>query len=117
MLGLAELLARPLAMIFTSYDAGLMQMTTRAFYIYSISFLFCGIGIFGSSLFTALNNGLISAIISFVRTVILQLLFVFLLPLLFGLDGIWWSVVFAEGVSMLISITFILAKRKKYHYI
>ena len=117
MLGLAELLAKPLALIFTSYDEGLLQMTTRAFYIYSISFLFCGMGIFSSSLFTALNNGLISAIISFVRTVILQLLFVFLLPLLFGLDGIWWSVAFAEGVSMMISIAFIVAKRKKYRYV
>lgn len=112
----AELLARPLALVFTSYDEELLHMTTHAFLIYSISFLFCGIGIYGSSLFTALNNGLISAIISFVRTVILQIFFVYLLPWLWGLDGIWWSVVAAEGIAMVLTVMLIVANRKRYHY-
>lgn len=113
----AELLARPLALIFTSYDEKLLEMTIHAFSIYSISFLFCGVGIFGSALFTSMNNGLISALISFIRTVILQAAFVFILPMLWKLDGIWWSAVFAEGIAAMISITFIIAYRKKYKYL
>ena len=116
MLLAAEVLARPLAMIFTSYDQSLLDMTTHAFAIYSVSFLFCGIGIFGSGLFTAMNNGLISAILSFVRTVILQITFIFVLPRLWGLDGIWWSAVLAEGLAAALSIVCILAYRKKYKY-
>ena len=112
----AELLARPLAMIFTSYDAQLLELTIHAFSIYSVSFLFCGIGIFGSALFTAMNNGLISALISFIRTVILQAAFVFILPLFWKIDGIWWSAVFAEGIAASLSIIFIIAYRKKYQY-
>lgn len=116
MLLAAELLARPLAMIFTSYDAELLELTVHAFSIYSVSFLFCGIGIFGSALFTAMNNGLISALISFIRTVILQAAFVFILPLFWKIDGIWWSAVFAEGIAASLSIIFIIAYRKKYQY-
>ena len=116
MLLAAELLAKPLAMIFTSYDAELLDLTTHAFSIYSVSFLFCGIGIFGSALFTAMNNGLISALISFIRTVILQAAFVFILPLFWKIDGIWWSAVFAEGIAASLSIIFIIAYRKKYQY-
>ena len=116
MLLAAEVLARPLAMIFTSYDQSLLDMTTHAFAIYSVSFLFCGIGIFSSGLFTAMNNGLISAILSFVRTVILQITFIFVLPRLWGLDGIWWSAVLAEGLAAALSIVCILAYRKKYKY-
>lgn len=116
MLFAAELLARPLAMIFTSYDAQLLELTIHAFSIYSVSFLFCGIGIFGSALFTAMNNGLISALISFIRTVILQAAFVFILPLFWKIDGIWWSAVFAEGIAASLSIIFIIAYRKKYQY-
>lgn len=116
MLLAAELLAKPLAMIFTSYDQSLLDLTTHAFAIYSVSFLFCGIGIFGSGLFTAMNNGLISAILSFVRTVILQITFIFVLPRLWGLDGIWWSAVLAEGLSAMLSIFCIVAYRKKYKY-
>lgn len=117
MLIAAETLATPLALIFASYDKALLDMTTHAFTIYSISFLFCGIGIFSSALFTALNNGLISAVLSFVRAVILQIVFVFVLPLIWGLDGIWWSVVFAEGIAALISIIFVIAYRKRYQYL
>lgn len=116
MLLLSEILAKPLALIFTSYDKALLDMTVHAFTIYSLSFLFCGVGIFGSGLFTAMNNGLISAILSFVRTVVLQVAFVLLLPILFNIDGIWWSVVVAEGLSALLSIFCIIKYRKVYKY-
>lgn len=112
----AELLAAPLAMIFTSYDAELLSITVHAFSIYSAAFLFCGVGIFGSALFTAMNNGLISALLSFFRTVVLQVTFVFVLPLLWQIDGIWWSAVIAEGIAAAVSIVFIIAYRKKYKY-
>ncbi len=112
----AQLLAKPLAMIFTSYDAELMDITVNAFSIYSVSFIFCGVGIFGSALFTAMNNGLISAIISFVRTVILQVSFVLLLPIFWEINGIWWSAVFAEAIACIMCIIFIIAYRKKYKY-
>ncbi len=117
MFTLAEVLATPLAMIFTSYDKTLLEITTHAFSIYSFSFLFCGTGIFGSALFTAMNNGLISAILSFVRTVILQVAFIFVLPLLWKLDGIWLSAPFAECGAALTAVIFIIAYRKKYKYI
>ena len=116
MLVSAELLAKPLAFIFTSYDQELMDMTIHAFRIFSISFVFSGIGIFGSSMFTALNNGLISAFLSVERTVILQVIFVCVLPLLWGIDGVWWSIVFAEGISMLITLVFVFIYRNRYQY-
>lgn len=117
MLLFAQLLALPLSMIFTSYDQQLLQFTAHAFRLYSISFLFCGMAIFGSALFTALNNGLISAILSFVRTVIFQVAFIFLLPMLWDIDGIWLSAVFAEFMAALIAGIFIIAMRKHYKYI
>jgi putative MATE family efflux protein len=112
-----ELLARPLSNIFVGYDPNLLDMTTRGFRIYSLSFLFCGFNIFGSSLFTALNNGLISAAISFVRTLICQVAAVLLLPLIFGLDGIWFAIVAAELVALLLTGFFIVKYRNKYHYL
>ena len=112
-----ELLARPLSNIFVGYDPNLLDMTTRGFRIYSLSFLFCGFNIFGSSLFTALNNGLISAAISFVRTLICQVAAVLLLPLIFGLDGIWFAIVAVELVALLLTGFFIVKYRNKYHYL
>lgn len=117
MFALAKLFARPLAMIFTGYDEALLNLTVHAFGIYAFSFLFCGIGIFGSALFTSMNNGVISAVLSFVRTVILQITFVYVLPLLWDLDGIWWSVVLSEGLAAVCSIVMIVIYRKKYHYL
>lgn len=108
--------AKPLAMIFTSYDAALLALTTRACQIYSISYLFMGMNIWASSFFTALNNGLISACISFLRTFLFQIAAIFLLPQLLGIDGIWSSVVLAEFTAILISVAFLLGKRKKYQY-
>lgn len=117
MTGAAELLARPLSGIFVSYDAALMDMTTRGFMIYSLSFLLCGFNIFGSSLFTALSNGLISALISFLRTLVCQIAAVLLLPLVLGLDGIWWSIVAAELAAMAVTAVCIMKYRNRYHYL
>lgn len=109
-------LANPLSNFFVSYDQALFDMTVRAFFIFSFSFLFAGIAIFGSSFFTALNNGLVSAVMSFVRTMIFQIIAVLVLPLCFGLDGIWLSVVVAEFMAALLSVSFIIAMRNKYKY-
>lgn len=117
MLVSALVLAKPLSRIFVGYDQTLMDMTVRAFMIYSLSFLLCGYNIFGSSLFTALNNGLISALISFVRTLVCQIAAVLLLPLVFGLDGIWSSVVAAEFAALLLTAFFVVKYRKRYHYL
>ena len=112
----AELIARPLAGIFVGYDPVLHDMTTRGFRIYILSFLLSGFNIFGSSFFTALNNGLISALISFLRTLVFQIGAVLVLPLVFGLDGIWWSVVAAELGSIALTAFFMVKYRKRYHY-
>ena len=116
MFALAELLGSPLSNIFVGYDAELFEMTKRAFFIYSFSFLVVGFSIFGSCFFTALNNGLISALITFIRTLVLQVGSVLLFPLIWELDGIWLSIVFAEGVSVIITLIFLIANKKKYHY-
>lgn len=116
MFGLAEILAKPLAGIFVGYDKGLMEMTTRAFMIYSFSFLFSGIAIYGSSFFTALNDGLTSALISFLRSLLFQVAAVLILPMILGIDGIWFSVVAAELVAAVMTVLFIAAKKEKYHY-
>ena len=112
----AILLAKPLASIFVSYDRDLWEMTVRGFMIYSMSFLLCGFNIFGSSMFTALNNGLISAVISFVRTLICQIAAVLLLPLIWDLDGIWLSIVAAELAALILTVFCFVLFRKKYHY-
>ena len=117
MTGAALLLARPLSAIFVGYDGTLLEMTVRGFVIYSLSFLVCGFNIFGSSLFTALNNGLISATISFVRTLICQIAAVLLLPLIFGLDGIWWAIVVSEGVALALTLFCLVKFRNRYHYL
>ena len=117
MLVSALVLAKPLSQIFVGYDRNLMDMTVRGFMIYSLSFLLCGYNIFGSSLFTALNNGLISASISFVRTLLCQIVAVMTLPLIFGLDGIWASVVVAELTALILTTFFVLKYRKRYHYL
>lgn len=116
MAALAIGLARPLAYIFVGYDRALMEMTVRGFVIYSLSFLLCGFNIFGSSMFTALNNGLVSAVISFMRTLVCQIVAVILLPLVLGLDGIWLSIVAAELVALLLTVICFVVFRKRYHY-
>jgi Na+-driven multidrug efflux pump len=111
-----ELLAVPLSKVFVGYDQELLDMTVRGFRIYTLSFLLCGFNIYGSAFFTALNNGLISAVISFMRTLICQIAAVFLLPLLLGLDGIWWSILAAEVMALTLTSVFMIVFRKKYHY-
>lgn len=116
MTGLAEILSKGLASIFVSYDAELLVMTTNAIRLFAISYLISGFNIFSSSFFTALNNGLVSAVISFLRTLIFEVAMIFLLPVLFGLNGIWLAVVFAEIFALFVSVTFLICNRKKYKY-
>ena len=116
MMVLSQVLARPLANVFVGYDQELSQMTQHAFMVFSGSFLLAGFNIFVSSFFTALNNGAISAAISFLRSLVFQIICVLALPALLGLDGIWWSVAVADVFACAISIIFLFAKRKKYHY-
>ena len=108
--------ARPLSAVFVGYDQSLMDMTTWGFQIFALSFLFMGYAIFASGFFTALGDGVTSAIISFLRTLVFQVAAVLILPLVWGIDGIWWSIVVAEGMAVVFSALFLLLKRKKYHY-
>lgn len=112
----AEILARPLATMYVGYDIELFELTLRGFKIYSLAFLFAGMAIFGSSFFTALNNGLISALLSFLRTIVFEVSGVFLIPIIFGIDGIWMAIVVANGLAAVVTILFLLANRKRYHY-
>ena len=112
----ALVLALPIARIFVGYDEALVSMTARGFRIFGLSFLFTGFNMFASSMFTALNNGLISAVISFFRTLVCQLAAVFLLPMIWELDGIWISVVAAELVAMVLTVLCFVKFRKRYHY-
>ena len=116
MLGLGFVLARPLSVLFVGYDQALCELTVHGFYIFAFSFLFVGFAIFFSGFFTALNDGLTSAIISFLRTLVFQIAAVLLLPLIWGIDGIWWSIVVAELMAALVGAVFLIIKRKKFHY-
>ncbi|MBQ7761237.1 MAG: MATE family efflux transporter [Clostridia bacterium] len=116
MFGLGEALATPMSMLFVGYNPSLLELTKRGFYICAFSFLFSGFAIFGSSFFTALNNGPVSAIISFLRTAVLQIIAVLVLPLWLGTDGIWLSIVLSEALAVVVTVAFILGKRKKYGY-
>lgn len=117
---LAELGATPLSLIFVSYDKELLALTVRAVMLYSLSYLLAGFNIFGSAFFTALNNGTVSAAISFLRTLVFQIASLILVPMLlppeYKLDGIWLAIVAAEGLSLIVTLIFILTKRKKYGY-
>lgn len=112
----AQALARPLSLLFVGYDKTLLTMTLRGFFIFTFSFLFAGFAIFGSAFFTALGDGLTSAMISFLRTLVFQVFAVLLLPLILGLDGIWISIVAAEAAAVLVALLFLIGKRRKYHY-
>lgn len=116
MLVAAQALAGPLAHMFVGYDKTLFDMTVHGFRIFSLFVLFAGFNIFASSFFTALNNGGVSAAISFLRTFVFKFSAVLLMPLLFKLDGIWWATVVAEVLAFILSAAFILGKRQKYHY-
>ena len=116
MFAAALALARPLSFLFVGYDEELLELTVHAFSIFSFSFLFSGFAIFGSSFFTALNDGVTSAAISFLRTLLFQIAAVLIFPLLWGVDGIWISVVAAEVIAVIVTAFFLQIKRKKYHY-
>lgn len=116
MLLAAELLAAPLSKMYVGYDADLYNLTVHAFRLFSFSFLVAGVNIYSSSFFTALNNGAISAAISFLRTLVFQLLSVLLLPLILGLDGIWFANLVADLGALCVTLYFLISRRKKYGY-
>ena len=113
---LSESTALPLVRIFIGYDAGLTRLTVYAFRIYSIAFLFRGFNIFGSGFFTALNNGKVSAFLSVLRSLVLQLTAIYLLPALFGADGLWSVVIMTDGICLIITVLMLMKYRKVYHY-
>lgn len=113
---LAQLLARPLAHIFVGYDRDLCDLTCRALRIYSVSFLLMGFNGYASSFFTALNNGVVSAVLSTNRTLVCETLAVLLLPLLFGVDGIWFAIIFAESAALFLTASMLLKHRLRYGY-
>lgn len=113
---LAELLARPLSTIFVSYDKELLDLTTTAIRLFCLSYIIGGINVFASSFFTALNDGFVSALISFLRTLVFQVAMIFLLPIFFKVNGIWLAVVFAEILAFIVSIICFIVNRKKYEY-
>ena len=113
---LSQLLTAPLASIFVGYDKELFVLTCHGFRIYALTFLVNGYNIFGSAFFTALNNGAVSAVISFLRTLVFQIASLLLLPLIFGIDGIWSAVLVSELMTLILTIIFLIKKKKIYHY-
>ena len=109
-------LAGPMSVLYVGYDETLLEITKEGFKIFSFSFLFAGIAMYSPSFFTALNNGLVSAIMSFLRMLVFPALFVFAMPLVWGVDGIWASLVVSEGFSVIVDCAFLAAYRKKYRY-
>lgn len=116
MMFLALVLAGPLSQVFVGYDKELYELTKHAFRMFAFSFILAGVNIFASSFFTALNNGGVSAAISFMRTLVFQIVSVLVLPLFFGLDGIWYSITVAEILAFCVSLLFLIISRRKYHY-
>ncbi len=113
---IGELLAVPFSQIFVGYDSELMELTVSGFRIFTLSYFFMGFAIFSSAFFTALNDGLTSALISFLRTLVFQIAAVLILPLIWGIDGVWISIVVAEIMAVIFSAIFLVIKKKKYHY-
>jgi Na+-driven multidrug efflux pump len=113
---IAFIFARPLSMIFVGYDTALLEMTVRGFRIFSLSFVLSGFCIYGSSFFTALNNGIISAAMSFMRTLVYQAVGILVLPIFWELDGIWYSMLVAEALALITTFIFLFANKKKYNY-
>ena len=116
MILLGQWLAAPLSAIFVSYDAALLELTVSAYKLYALCFLFMGFAMYASAFFTALNNGLVSAVISFLRTLVFQVAAVIVLPMLFGIDGIWLSVTVGDGLTCLVAATFMIALSGRYGY-
>lgn len=116
MFGIAELTAVPLVMIFAGYDEGLMELTVHGFRLYALSFIMMGVNVWASAFFTALGNGVVSAVISFCRTLVFQVIVIFILPLILGMDGIWLGVGAAELLALGVSIVFLVGEEKRYRY-
>ena len=116
MFAASQLLAAPLVSVFVGYDPELAAMTLHGFRIYAVAFLVCGFNIYGSAFFTALNNGTVSAAISFLRTLLFQVVSILTLPLIIGVDGIWLAVVAAEAMALVCTAGFIVQRRRKYGY-
>lgn len=112
----AQLLAVPLAELFTGYDNELMELTVTGFRICGFCYLFMGFAIFASGFFTALSDGITSAIISFLRTIVFQCAAVMLMPVILGINGVWASIVVAEFMAVVLSVLFLIIKQKKYRY-
>lgn len=105
-----------IARLFVGYDPALLELSGHAFALYSVSFLICGFNIFGSAFFTALNNGLISATISFGRTLLFQAAAIMVLPVLIGIDGVWFAVTVSETMALVLTVFFFILKKNQYHY-
>ena len=112
----AELFASPLSHVFVGYDSELFALTVSGFRIFALSFCFMGVAIFSSGFFTALNDGVTSAVISFLRTLVFQCVFIIVMPMLWGIKGVWISVVAAEFMAVVIGCLFLVVKRKKFKY-
>ena len=116
MVAVSEGVSHPLSVAFVGYNQRLLDMTVGGFRIFALGYLFCGINIYASSFFTALCNGMVSALLSFTRSFLLRGGLVILMPLLFGLNGIWGAVVVAEGLGAVMAVAFLLKYRKRYRY-
>lgn len=112
----ASFLAAPLSSLFVGYDDKLMAMTSHGLRLYSLSFLICGFNVFSSAFFTALSNGPLSALISFLRTMVFEASAVLILPRLLGLNGIWLAIVAAESLALAVSWILLAKNKTKYHY-
>ncbi|PWL70632.1 MAG: MATE family efflux transporter [Clostridiales bacterium] len=109
-------LAEPLAKLFVSYDTELLEMTANGMRLYALSFLLCGFNIFGSAFFTALGNGALSALISFLRTLVIQIAAILILPAVWGINGVWLAIVAAEGLTLILTAALFILYRKRYQY-
>lgn len=116
MLFSSELLSASLANWFVGYDRALFELTCRGFRIYALSFCISGFNVFSSAFFTALNNGIISASISFLRTLVFQMASILILPAILGIDGVWLAISAAELLALAVSIIFFITQKKRYHY-
>ena len=116
MFAASQLLAGPLVGVFVGYDHELAAMTLHGFRIYAVAFLVCGFNIYGSAFFTALNNGKVSALISFMRTLVFETSTVILLPIVWGIDGVWSAIIVAEACALVLTTAFLVGLRKPYGY-
>ena len=116
MVAASELLSRPLSAAFVGYSPDLLELTTHGFRIFALCYLFCGLNIYASAFFTALCNGALSALIAFTRTLLLRGGLVLVMPVFFGVDGVWWSVAAAELLGVVLSVVLLVLMRRRYHY-